>query len=87
MGSSRNSYQYNNFQPKVDSNPIAPRVRHPLHAKVCPEAFPIKASGNPEVISADIRKFLEFSAEKVSVAEERTHTPKILPDTGVIWVQ
>ena len=23
----RNSYQYNNFQPKVDSNPIAPRVR------------------------------------------------------------
>ncbi|HKU28796.1 MAG TPA: hypothetical protein VJQ54_25215, partial [Candidatus Sulfotelmatobacter sp.] len=24
---SRNSYQYNNFQPKVDSNPIAPRVR------------------------------------------------------------
>jgi len=27
MGYSRNSYQYNNFQPKVDSNPIAPRVR------------------------------------------------------------
>ena len=22
----------------------------PLHAKVCPEAFPIKASGKPEVI-------------------------------------
>jgi hypothetical protein len=26
-GSSRKSYQYNNFRPKVDSNPIAPRVR------------------------------------------------------------
>ena len=27
MGSSRNSSQYNNFHPKVDSNPIVPRVR------------------------------------------------------------
>src|SRR5256885_2624725 len=27
MGSSRNSYRYNNFQPKVDSNPIATSVR------------------------------------------------------------
>ena len=27
MGSLGNSYQYNNFQTKVDSNPIAPRVR------------------------------------------------------------
>jgi hypothetical protein len=68
MGSSCNSYRYNDFQPKVDSNPIAPRVRRkrqrlppnllienasnrdPLRAKVCPEAFPIKASGYAEVI-------------------------------------
>jgi len=75
MGSSRNSYQYNNFQPKVDSNPIAPRVRRkrqrpppnllienasdrdPLRAKVCPEAFPIKASGNPESIRMAIPSF------------------------------
>ncbi len=26
-GPSRNSYQYNSFHPKVDSNPIASRVR------------------------------------------------------------
>jgi hypothetical protein len=68
MGSSHNSSQYNNFQPKVDSNPIAPRVRAyasgflltslsktprieiPVHAKVCLEAFPIKASGKQETM-------------------------------------
>ena len=68
-GSSRNSYQYNNFQPKVDSNPIAPRVRRkrqrlppnllienasdrdpPPHESLPREAFPIKASGNTEVV-------------------------------------
>ena len=27
MGFSGNSSRYNNFQPEVDSNPIAPRVR------------------------------------------------------------
>ena len=38
-----------------------PRIEIPLRAKVCPEAFPIKASDNPGAISFCLN--LEFQAK------------------------
>jgi hypothetical protein len=43
MSSSSNSFPYNNFQPKVDSNPIAHRVRR-KHQRLPPSLLIENAS-------------------------------------------
>jgi len=49
-GSLRNSLQYNNFQPEVDSNPIADRV--PRKPQRLPSNDPIETAPDPSTCAS-----------------------------------